>query len=106
MASRLPITRLLFLACAASAMASGAAADDVAGGRVLARAWCSNCHAVDGVGSAMDAAPPLREIADRADLGRDRLRGWLATPHDRMPSLGLGRTEIDALIDYLQSLRN
>jgi mono/diheme cytochrome c family protein len=105
MSIRLPIIGLLLLCCGFPAAAVGASAADVAQGQTLARTWCSNCHAVDGGGSVADAAPPFREIAARTDLDRDRLRGWLSTPHDRMPNLSLGRAEIDALIDYLQSLK-
>ncbi len=105
MINRVMILGLLFLSCGALATATGAAAD-VAGGQALARTWCANCHVVDGRPGATDAAPPFREIADHADLGRERLRVWLSTPHDRMPNLGLGRNDIDSLIDYLQSLRN
>lgn len=89
-----------------TALAAGPVLADAATGQTLARTWCANCHVVDGRPGATDAAPPFREIAARADLGRERLRVWLSTPHDRMPNLGLGRNDIDALIDYLQSLRN
>lgn len=105
MARPLTIIGFLLLAGAAFAVNKGAAADDVAGGRVLARTWCANCHAVDAGGPVTDAAPSFRELAGRADLSRERLRVWLSTPHARMPNLALGRSEIEALTDYLHSLR-
>lgn len=102
----LPITGLLFLTAIVLSPVGEASAEDVEGGRALARTWCANCHVVDGRPGATDAAPPFREIAARADLRRERLRVWLSTPHDRMPNLGLGRADIESLIDYLQSLKN
>ena len=82
----------------------GAAAADPAAGEVLAKQWCANCHATAPGRRTTDAAPSFSEVAARADLGRDRLRTWLSTPHAGMPDLSLSRQDIDAVIDYLQSL--
>lgn len=85
------------------ASASGAAAD-VDSGRAVAQQWCATCHAVTQGQPATDAAPSFSEIASRSDVSRRRLQVWLSTPHARMPDLSLSRADIDAIIDYLQSL--
>jgi len=38
-------------------------------------------------------------------LTADQLRTFLSHPHDPMPDLGLTRSEIDDLIEYIATLR-
>jgi cytochrome c len=86
--------------------AFGAAAQDAEEGRDLARQWCAACHLVEPGGTvASDVAPSFPQIARTGALTPDRLRGWLSDPHPPMPNLSLSRAEIDALIAYLQSLK-
>jgi hypothetical protein len=97
-ALRIAISGLVVLASA------GGAAADTDSGRAVAQQWCATCQAVTWGQPATDAAPSFSEIASRSDLSRRRLRVWLSTPHARLPDLSLSRTDIDAVIDYLQSL--
>ena len=76
---------------------------DTRTGRQLAQRWCSECHAVEP-GVASDRAPPFEVIARDPMRTPERLRAWLSTPHTTMPDFSLSRTEIEAIIAYLQSL--
>ena len=94
------------LAGAALSVAAGAAAEgDAEQGRVLAEAWCASCHQVAPGGTASDAAPPFPMVANYPAMTRERLRGWLVAPHPPMPDFNLTRAEIDAIIAYLETLR-
>ncbi len=85
--------------------ASAAAQDKAAEGRSIAYRWCSSCHLVGPEDAVSDGAPTFSQIAKDPYFTSDRLRGWLAAPHEPMPDLELSRQEIDALVAYLQSLR-
>lgn len=74
-------------------------------GRAIAERWCAGCHAIgEGQTSAPDAAPSLPAIAKARDDAQ--LAGWLAAPHPPMPDPGLSRAQIDALVDWLRTLRD
>ncbi len=85
--------------------APAVAAGDAVAGRALAIRWCASCHAVEGSRVATDKADPLSAFARDPQFGDDRLRGFLAKPHGRMPELTLSGQEIEDLIAYIASLR-
>ncbi len=88
------------------ALAPRAAAQDLAAGQTIARAWCADCHAVGARPSRVtDAAPPFVAIANRPDFDAQGMRAWLLHPRPPMPPLELRRTDIEALVDYMESLR-
>jgi len=77
---------------------------------------CSTCHAVQGVSDGA-FAPDLTHLASRqtiasgmAPLTRENLRAWIADPQVlkpqcNMPSLKLSDEELDAVTDYLLTLK-
>ena len=105
--------RLLILAAFAAfsilANGSGAQAQDVGdpvAGHLLAKAWCSNCHVVDGNQPVtVTGAPPFSALSANRALSPLSLRAFFQTPHDRMPDLHLSNTEMDDLIAYILSSR-
>lgn len=85
--------------------ATPAQAYDAEAGRQLARQWCANCHTVEGR-NASDQAPPLEAIAKKPSSTPKHLRAWLSTSHTNMPDLSLSKREIDAIIAYLDQLKD
>ena len=77
---------------------------------------CSTCHAVQGLSDGA-FAPDLTHLASRqtiasgmVPLTRDNLRAWLDDPQAmkpqcNMPSLKLDEAELDAITDYLLTLK-
>jgi hypothetical protein len=63
---------------------------------------CSNCHALAGSTQATATGAPAfsATAADRAVTPLS-LRGFLQTPHNRMPDLHLSNTRMDDLISYI-----
>lgn len=106
-AKRLSRALALALPLVAAGTLGGAptVAFDAENGHKTARAWCSKCHLVEAGQAASDAAPTFLQIASNPELTPDRIRGWLADPHPRMPNLNLSRQEIEGLVAYLESLR-
>jgi mono/diheme cytochrome c family protein len=86
------------------ALASAASADPDDGLR-LARQWCTSCHIVAPRTSGSDAAPTFETIANGPMVTDDGLRAWLGDPHPPMPNFDLTRTEIDAIVAYIKSLK-
>jgi mono/diheme cytochrome c family protein len=80
-----------------------AAAFEAEAGRQLAERWCSACHSVEP-SSGADQAPTFEAIARDQLKSSDWVRAWLMTPHPTMPDMALSRSEIEAIIAYLQSL--
>ena len=91
--------------------------EGVAQGRdIFLQLACSTCHAVRGLSEGA-FAPDLTHLASRQTiasgmfpLNRDNLRAWLDDPQAmkpqcNMPSLKLDEGELDALTDYLLSLK-
>jgi cytochrome c oxidase subunit 2 len=89
----------------------------VAAGRAIFQALaCSTCHAVQGVSDGA-FAPDLTHLMSRstiasgmAELDRDTLRAWIDDPQVlkpgcNMPSLKLSPGELDAVTDYLLTLK-
>jgi mono/diheme cytochrome c family protein len=92
---------LIIVMRAAPGLSQGAADD----GKRTAETWCSSCHLVDGVGTAIDGAPPFRAVANDPAKTSSFLRTWLTDPHYPMPNLELSRRQIDDLVAYIESLR-
>ena len=93
-------------------------ADDVAAGaRVLLGAGCAACHTVRGTPAAGTVGPDLTHVASRQALAartlpntRGNLAGWLSDPQalkpgNHMPVVPLTGPELQALVDYLGTLR-
>jgi mono/diheme cytochrome c family protein len=71
----------------------------------LVRQWCTSCHIVaPGIGGS-DAAPPFETIANDPTVTEDGLRAWLVDPRPPMSNFDLTRTEIDAIVAYIKSLK-
>ena len=87
-----------------------------AGRDIFMNLACATCHAVQGVSDGA-FAPDLTHLASRdtiasgmVPLTRDNLRAWLNDPQAlkpgcNMPSLKLTGPELDALSDYLLTLK-
>ena len=73
----------------------------------MALQWCANCHVVNsggGPSATVPQGPPsFRTIAGH--MNPDQLRAFLSHPHGAMPDLALTRTEINDLIDYIETLK-
>ena len=88
-----------------------------AGRAVFLRSACVACHTIRGVRAEADLGPDLTHFADRHTLGaamlpnnRGNLGGWIAGPQSvkpgiRMPAVPLPPDSLNALLDYLASLR-
>jgi cytochrome c oxidase subunit 2 len=106
-----------WLAAQASEPADAASRGVAAGEEVFVRANCVSCHAVRGLREPTDLGPDLTHFASRRTLAagmqentRDNLRAWILNPHQtkpgvRMPATPLPDDELEALLDYLESLR-
>ena len=78
---------------------------------------CAMCHAVEGTPAASNVGPTLTHLASRLTLGsgvlpntRGSLAGWVVDPQQikpaaRMPPSPLPPADLEALLDYLGSLR-
>jgi mono/diheme cytochrome c family protein len=88
--------------------ATGALAQDVEAGRMLARTWCAGCHNVSPGVTAMKegAAPPFQLVANSKGMTQTALTAFLMTNHGRMPDYSLTRKEISDVSAYILSLKN
>jgi cytochrome c oxidase subunit II len=87
-----------------------------AGEEVFVQANCIACHAVRGLREPTDIGPDLSDFATRRTIAagmqentRENLREWIINPHQskpgvRMPATPLPDDELEALLDYLESL--
>jgi len=96
-----------------------AAEDDSAipGRRVFEATACVKCHTVRGTSANGVFGPDLTHLMSRATLASgaaqntpENLRVWLKEPDaikpaSLMPAMKLSETELDALVQYMQSLR-
>ena len=85
--------------------AAPAAAQDIARGERLAKAWCASCHQVGPNQGTSDVAPAFALIANDPDRPDSALRAWLIDPHPPMPDLNLAEDEIEDLIAYIGTLQ-
>jgi cytochrome c oxidase subunit II len=92
--------------------------EDVARGReIFERTACINCHTIAGTAATGRFGPDLTHLMSRDTLAagvvpntRDNLRRWIQNPHAfkpgcLMPPMGYDDAELDAVTDYLLSLR-
>ena len=106
MDSRRALSGLAAILAAFAVLAPRAAAQDAAAGHSIARDWCADCHAVEARPiRARDTAPPFVAIANRPDFDPQGVRAWLLHPQPPMPPLELRRVDIEALVNYIESLR-
>jgi cytochrome c oxidase subunit 2 len=111
-----------FAAWFSNEMANAVAPPDSAGqaarGRqVFLSASCPFCHTIRGTGSAGAVAPDLTHLAGRQTLaagaipnGRGNLAAWISAsqvikPGNQMPAIALPAKDLQALVDYLVTLR-
>jgi cytochrome c oxidase subunit 2 len=78
---------------------------------------CVSCHAIRGTPAGGTAGPDLTHLASRSTIaagtlpfGRGQLAAWVADPQSskpgtRMPLVKLKPDELDALLNYLESLK-
>ena len=86
------------------------------GRRVFMDYACMNCHTIDGTSDGM-FGPNLTHLASRDTIGsgfialnRENLKAWIDDPQQlkpgcNMPALKLDPHELDAVVDYLMTLR-
>ena len=84
---------------------------------VFNRNTCGACHTIRGTDARGTEGPDLSDLADRRTLGavslennRTNLAEWIEDPHEAkpgnlMPPSYLPPDELEALLDYLESLR-
>jgi len=87
------------------------------GCRIFESTACINCHTVSGTRANGRFGPDLTHLMSRdtiasgvADNTRDNLRQWIRDPDSikpgaRMPAMGLGARELEAVAAYLETLR-
>jgi cytochrome c oxidase subunit 2 len=87
------------------------------GQRVFVEGRCATCHAVEGTPAGSNIGPVLTHLASRLTLGagallntRGNLAGWVVDPQQikpgaRMPPIPLPPADLQALLDYLGTLR-
>jgi cytochrome c oxidase subunit 2 len=87
------------------------------GQQVFLAAPCVMCHAINGTPAGSNFGPNLTHVGSRNTIAaatlsntREHLMQWIVNsqqfkPGNRMPQNNLGQTELDALVDYLQSLK-
>jgi cytochrome c oxidase subunit II len=88
-----------------------------AGRAAFFRDQCASCHALRGTPASGQVGPDLTHLGSRSTIAAltlpnqaQSLRLWLrdpqhAKPGNRMPQLGLSRTDVDNLTAYLESLK-
>jgi cytochrome c oxidase subunit 2 len=92
--------------------------DTVARGReIFERTTCMNCHTIAGTPSTGRFGPDLTHLMSRDTLAagivpnnRDNLRAWIKNPDSLkpgslMPAIAFDDAELDAVTDYLMTLR-
>ncbi len=87
------------------------------GQQIFLGSACVYCHAIRGTNASGQLGPDLTHIASRRTLGagilpnnRGTLGGWTINsqhikPGNRMPPMNLSGAELQALLDYLATLR-
>ena len=95
------------LLAAGSASAAGDGVD-VSRGHELAKAWCTQCHAVerDQFAGPFAAVPSFVAVARQTSTTGPALHAFLTTPHGDMPDVKLTPTQLGDLIAYILSLRD
>jgi cytochrome c oxidase subunit 2 len=88
-----------------------------AGRRLFFADQCASCHQIRGTSATGTIGPDLTHVGTRTTLAAlavpnrpAALEQWIANPQrakpgDRMPDLGLARSEVDQIAAYLETLR-
>ncbi|MFN2627104.1 MAG: cytochrome c oxidase subunit II [Gaiellaceae bacterium] len=99
------------------AKSAAAPAAQQAGERVFLEGPCANCHAIRGTAAKGYVGPDLTHLGSRTSLGaltlpndRTRLASWIVDsqhfkPGNQMPNIELTRPQLNAVVDYLESLK-
>ena len=103
---------------AAAQKEPAAQADNVAHGReVFESTACVNCHTVTGTNAHGKFGPDLTHLMSRETIAsgaaantRENLRAWIKNPDDikpgaLMPAMQMSEADIDAVTDYMRTLR-
>lgn len=84
----------------------GSVEDHRVRGWTIAAQLCSQCHVIGRAAqSGAFAGPAFLRVANMPSTTGPALNVFLQSHHERMPSLRLDRNEMDAVIDYILSLR-
>src|ERR1043165_1197055 len=87
------------------------------GQQVFLSSTCVMCHAVNGTTAGSNVGPNLTHVASRNTIAaatlantRDHLAHWVTDsqrfkPGNKMPQNNLGEDDLQALVDYLASLK-
>jgi cytochrome c oxidase subunit II len=87
------------------------------GQQVFLTSACVMCHAIGGTPAGANFGPNLTHVGNRNTIAaatlsntREHLMSWIVNsqnfkPGNKMPANNLGQPELDALVDYLQSLK-
>lgn len=87
------------------------------GQQVFLSSTCVMCHAINGTTAASNVGPNLTHIGSRNTIAaatlsntREHLARWIVDsqqfkPGNKMPQNNLGQDDLNALVDYLQSLK-
>ena len=87
------------------------------GMQVFTTGPCAVCHTIRGTGAGGRVGPDLTHLASRSSIGagtlpntRGHLAGWIVDsqgikPGNRMPPMPLPGPDLNALLDYLETLR-
>ena len=87
------------------------------GQQVFVSSTCVMCHAIGGTTAGSNVGPNLTHVGSRNTLAgatlsntREHLMSWITNsqtfkPGNKMPPNNLGQQDLDALVDYLQSLK-
>ncbi|MDR7036016.1 mono/diheme cytochrome c family protein [Methylobacterium sp. BE186] len=96
----------LLAVCASLPAAADPAEDHRIQGWTLAAQLCSQCHVIGrGLQEGGSVGPSFRAIANMPSTTGSALNVFLQNHHQRMPSLRLDREEMDAVTDYILSLK-
>lgn len=84
-----------------------AAAQGPGVGGTLAEHWCMGCHVIERElpRAAPGGVPSFAAIAAKPSTTADSLDRYLSSAHTHMPDFSLSRSERDALVAYILSLR-
>ena len=84
-----------------------AAAQSPGVGGTLAEHWCMGCHVIerDPPTATSGGAPSFSSIAAKPSTTAAFLAQYLSSGHTNMPDFSLSRSERDALVAYILSLR-
>lgn len=87
------------------------------GQQVFLESACANCHTIQGTNAAGELGPDLTHFASRETIGagtrpntRSDLAGWIMNsqavkPGNLMPPMELTSDQLEALLDFLQTLQ-